>query len=174
MKLSGNLKKDVCALKTILDSDDMIYFDFYIGEVPAVVVYVDSVSDREMLGKQVLRPLSNYSGALTPEKLAAATEVANVKTGTDTAALVSDVLSGDPAFLVDGVKGYFSCDLKKYEVRAVAEPNSAVSIRSPRGIFAQAASFSVKKRITAPRSSRKPVAVSTIFECRRYFLRCSP
>ena len=165
MKLSGNLKKDVCALKTILDSDDMIYFDFYIGEVPAAVVYVDSVSDREMLGKQVLRPLSNYSGALTPEKLAAATEVANVKTGTDTAALVSDVLSGDPAFLVDGVKGYFSCDLKKYEVRAVAEPPLQTVIKGPREGFNECIKTNLsllRRRIKSEKLKVKNLTVGSI------------
>ena len=49
MKLYGEHKKDVEYVKSILTSDDVIYFDFKINGAAATVVYIDSITDRERL-----------------------------------------------------------------------------------------------------------------------------
>ncbi len=135
MEFTGKLKKDVEQIKKRLSSDDVIYFDFTVGERAATVAYVDSICDKEMLGESALRPLSNFNDRFDLKTLSAAVEVANVKTGEDLDGFITDVLNGGASFAVEGVKGYFSCDLKKFEVRAVAEPPLQTVIKGPREGF---------------------------------------
>ena len=135
MKITGDVRKDAEKIKKILSSDDVVFFSFYIGERPATVVYVDSISDKDMLGEHAIRPLSRFNGTFSPEELAAAVEVASVQTGENAQEFIDEVLDGNPAFLVEGVKGFFSCDLKKFEVRAVAEPPLQTVIKGPREGF---------------------------------------
>ena len=135
MKITGNYEKDLECVKEILDSDDVNYYEFKIAERRATVVYVDSISDKEGLGKLVIRPLTNFKGNFTTEEMAAAIEVANTKTGLEVDDMIADILSGDPGFIVEGVEGYFTCDLKKFEVRAVTEPPLQTVIKGPREGF---------------------------------------
>jgi len=135
MKFKGKLTADRAEVQKILCSEDIIYFDFTVGNTEATVVYVDSITDKEVLGDQAIRPLSSFSKELTLEALTKSVKIASTKQGEEIKDLVADVLNGNPAFLVDGVKGYFSCDLKKFEVRAVAEPPLQTVIKGPREGF---------------------------------------
>ncbi|MBQ7165291.1 MAG: spore germination protein [Clostridia bacterium] len=135
MKITGDVKKDAEKVKKILSSDDIIFFSFSVSGREAAVIYVDSITDKTTLGEQAIRPLSHFNGDFTPENLARAIEVANVKTGGETGEMTEEILSGNPAFLVQGVKGFFSCDLKKFEARSVSEPPLQTVIKGPREGF---------------------------------------
>lgn len=167
MKISGNLKRDVGAVKKRLSSDDIKYFDFRIGGQDATVIYVDSITDKEMLGLNAIRPLSEYGGELVPKELAAAVEVPTTKTGTEMDDLIADVLGGEPAFVVDGMKGYFSCDLKKFEVRAVAEPPLQTVIKGPREGFNESIKTNIsliRRRLKTEHLKIKNLSVGKVSE----------
>ena len=57
MKISKSLMQNKKVLKALLPSDDVIFFDFVVGSKDALAVYVDSITNREMLGLEVLSPL---------------------------------------------------------------------------------------------------------------------
>lgn len=58
MNLNGDLNYEKKALKALLGSDDIIFFDFETGGNQALCVYVDSITDKETLGLEVIAPLS--------------------------------------------------------------------------------------------------------------------
>ena len=172
MKITGNLQKDADRVNKILSSDDIITFFFYVSDRKAAVIYVDSISDKNALGEYVIRPLSRFNGVFSPETLACAAEVTSVTTGEDTDGLVKEVLSGNPAVMVDGIKGFFSCDLKKFEARAVSEPPLQTVIKGPREGFNESIKTNVSllrrrirsenlkiKNLTVGRISRTAVSV---------------
>ena len=135
MNFTGKHKKETEAVRQRLFSDDVIYFDFIINGKSATVAYVDSITDKETLAESVIRPLAKYGGEMTSESICKAIQLAATKTGSDLNGLITDVLGGCPSFIVDGMKGYFSVDLKKFEVRAVAEPPLQTVIKGPREGF---------------------------------------
>ena len=61
MKLSIDLSKNVKKLSSILDSDDIISFNFNLKDRLATAIYTESLADKTMLGKQVVEPISKIS-----------------------------------------------------------------------------------------------------------------
>ena len=57
MKISDSLAYNVKAIKAITGSDDIIFFNFLIGDLNAVAVYVDSITDKETMGLELIAPL---------------------------------------------------------------------------------------------------------------------
>ena len=135
MNFSGRIKDDLNTIKKRLFSDDVIYFEFKIGEIHSAVVYVDSITDKETLAQNVIKPLTSFHGKPSAKELASSVELAHTKTGNTLDDFISDVLNGNPSFLVDGLKEYFSVDLKKFDVRAVTEPPLQTVIKGPREGF---------------------------------------
>ncbi len=167
MKLTGEYQKDVESVQKILSSDDVISFEFRAGGRRATVLYVDSISDKDMLGECAIRPLSHFNGQFSLENLAAAVEVANVKTGGDAKEFAAEVLGGSPAFIVEGVAGFFACDLKKFEVRAVSEPPLQTVIKGPREGFNESIKTNLsllRRRIKSEHFKVKNLSVGRVSE----------
>ena len=70
MKLTGTLEKDLKTLKNILPAEDILTFSFQSKNgIDFTVVYADPISDKELLGEQVIRPLLRYDGKATAEDI---------------------------------------------------------------------------------------------------------
>ena len=46
MIISENLTYNLKAVKAITGSDDIVFFEFLIGDLNAVAVYIDSITDK--------------------------------------------------------------------------------------------------------------------------------
>ena len=57
MNISSDVNYNKKVVKAILGSDDIVFFDFELGKTSALCVYVDSITDKELLGLEVLAPL---------------------------------------------------------------------------------------------------------------------
>ncbi len=138
MKLSENLLQNIKVLKILLgDSDDIIFFDFKIGDLNATAVYVDSITDKSMLGLEVLAPLKKLAEPITVGKAAKSITSANVKVSDNTSDAAEEILYGNTVIFIDGKKRALSVDLKKFESRAIAEAPTGFSIRGPRNGFVE-------------------------------------
>ena len=135
MKISKSLMQNKKVLKALLPSDDVIFFDFVVGSKDALAVYVDSITDREMLGLEVLSPLksSKISGGM--KSIAKKITSANIKQVDEIKAAADELLRGSTLILIDGKIGGITVDLKKFDVRAIAEPPTELAIRGPRNGF---------------------------------------
>lgn len=155
MIIGKDLLKNKKILKALLCSDDVIFFEFTAGSKNALAVYVDSITDKEILGLQVIFPLKNANVSQSVKKLAKTITCANVKTVTEIKEAANEVLNGSTVILIDGKAGGFAADLKKFDVRAIAEPPTELAIRGPRNGFIE----SIKTNLSLVRRYLKTTAL---------------
>lgn len=155
MIIGKDLLKNKKILKALLCSDDVIFFEFTAGSKNALAVYVDSITDKETLGLQVIFPLKNVNVSQSVKKLAKTITCANVKTVTEIKEAANEVLNGSTVILIDGKAGGFAADVKKFDVRAIAEPPTELAIRGPRNGFIE----SIKTNLSLVRRYLKTTAL---------------
>lgn len=155
MIIGKDLLKNKKILKALLCSDDVIFFEFTAGNKNALAVYVDSITDKETLGLQVIFPLKNANVSQSVKKLAKTITCANVKTVTEIKEAANEVLNGSTVILIDGKAGGFAADVKKFDVRAIAEPPTELAIRGPRNGFIE----SIKTNLSLVRRYLKTTAL---------------
>lgn len=155
MNIGKDLTKNEKILKALLCSDDVIFFEFTAGSKNALAVYVDSITDKETLGLQVIFPLKNANVSQSVKKLAKTITCANVKTVTEIKEAANEVLNGSTVILIDGKAGGFAADVKKFDVRAIAEPPTELAIRGPRNGFIE----SIKTNLSLVRRYLKTTAL---------------
>lgn len=155
MIIGKDLLKNKKILKALLCSDDVIFFEFTAGSKNALAVYVDSITDKETLGLQVIFPLKNANASQSVKKLAKTITCANVKTVTEIKEAANEVLNGSTVILIDGKAGGFAADVKKFDVRAIAEPPTELAIRGPRNGFIE----SIKTNLSLVRRYLKTTAL---------------
>lgn len=155
MIIGKDLLKNEKILKALLCSDDVIFFEFTAGSKNALAVYVDSITDKETLGLQVIFPLKNANVSQSVKKLAKTITCANVKTVTEIKEAANEVLNGSTVILIDGKTGGFAADVKKFDVRAIAEPPTELAIRGPRNGFIE----SIKTNLSLVRRYLKTTAL---------------
>lgn len=155
MIIGKDLLKNEKILKALLCSDDVIFFEFTAGSKNALAVYVDSITDKETLGLQVIFPLKNANVSQSVKKLAKTITCANVKTVTEIKEAANEVLNGSTVILIDGKAGGFAADVKKFDVRAIAEPPTELAIRGPRNGFIE----SIKTNLSLVRRYLKTTAL---------------
>jgi len=137
MKISDNLIYNEKALKAILGSDDVIFFEFLIGDVKAIAVYVDSITDKETMGLELISPLRRCNPDFSVKKLSKSVNLANISIKTTINECTNEILSGKTIVLFDGKESAISADLKKFDVRAISEPPTGLSIKGPRNGFTE-------------------------------------
>lgn len=155
MIIGKDLLKNKKILKALLCSDDVIFFEFTAGSKNALAVYVDSITDKETLGLQVIFPLKSANVSQSVKKLAKTITCANVKTVTEIKEAANEVLNGSTVILIDGKAGGFAADVKKFDVRAIAEPPTELAIRGPRNGFIE----SIKTNLSLVRRYLKTTAL---------------
>ena len=170
MNISSDVNYNKKVVKAILGSDDIIFFDFELGKTSALCVYVDSITDKELLGLEVLAPLKKLCSEKSAAKtnishLAKAITLANVKTESKITDATNDILSGNAMIFIDGKNKAISVDLKKFEVRAISEPPTGLAVRGPRNGFTE----SIKSNLSLVRRYLKsPDLKVETFEKGRY------
>lgn len=135
MKISENLDYNVKAVKAMTGSDDVIFFNFLIGDQNAVAIYVDSITDKETMGLELIAPLRRANPDTPVKKLAKSVNLANVKVKQTVNECVSEILGGCAVVFFDGKTSAISADLKKFDVRAISEPPTGLTIKGPRNGF---------------------------------------
>lgn len=170
MNISSDVNYNKKVVKAILGSDDIVFFDFELGKTSALCVYVDSITDKELLGLEVLAPLKKLCSEKSAAKtnishLAKAITLANVKTKSKITDATNDILSGNAMIFIDGKNKAISVDLKKFEVRAISEPPTGLAVRGPRNGFTE----SIKSNLSLVRRYLKsPDLKVETFEKGRY------
>lgn len=135
MNVKKQLEENLKVLKALLPSDDVIFFDFLIGGKNAVAIYVDSITDRQMLGLEVLAPIKESCLRGGIKTIAKSVNSANVKILNTINECADEILGGSTIILIDGKNGAIAADLKKFDVRAIAEPPTELAIKGPRNGF---------------------------------------
>ena len=156
-KLKGVLKNDLQSIKKILQSEDILSYEFQTKDgVPCVIIYADGVVNKQLLGELIAIPLSrlilkneeNFPQAI--EQTARFPELKKTEKLND---CVNEILDGNSALLVDGVKECFIVGAKLIPNRAVMEPPTDVAVKGPREGFIEDIKTNmalVRKRLKTP------------------------
>ncbi len=134
--VTGSLKKDTEALKKLLPAEDILTFDFSSEKGLAfTVIYADAVTDKQLLGEQVVRPLLHYTGKPSAEEIKTKLTFSEVRTAKELRKLAEEVLAGNPVLLFEGMDEGIVVGTKKVFTRAIAEPSTDVAVKGPREGF---------------------------------------
>ncbi|MDQ0233460.1 spore germination protein [Metabacillus malikii] len=111
------------------------------NDIPANVFYLNSISDKETISKEIIKPLTE-SNLIIVEVEAAMERVcknilfhADVKTETKLTRIVEGLLRGQTVLLVEGIKAAFLIDTYKGEKRSISQPETEQVIRGSREGF---------------------------------------
>lgn len=135
MKLSTKIGKNIGTLKKKLPSYDILVYEFEAKGVKCAVMYADGLSDKELIGEQIIRPVMRLAGDVTYENVKTGVLAPELKEFDRIEDLEEQVLGGDCALLIDGSDKAFVLGMRKYSVRAVAEPPTSTVIKGPREGF---------------------------------------
>lgn len=137
-KLSDKLQKNVEMLKEALPSEDILTFEFLLPSGrQCAAIYADGITNKELLGEQVAKPLSKYQGKDEFEEIKKALTAPENKEETETANLAKEILDGNTALLIDGFEKALIIGVKTVPLRAITEPPTDIAIKGPRAGFVE-------------------------------------
>ena len=171
--VNANLDRTAAALKALLPAQDILQFTFSDGAGRRYICFfADAVTDKDLLGEQVFRPLMDYAGNGTAADVAAHVTAPEVRAERGLEKLADEVLAGNPALVWEGADEGLIAGTKKVPARAVTEPPTDVVIKGPREGFIEDVKLNtalVRKRLktgelkieflTVGRRSKTSVAV---------------
>jgi spore germination protein KA len=134
-------------IKEILkQASDIIYLDLFIGgdsDKPALLVAVDGLVNLRSVNDDILKPLSSRGTAFH----AAQSEK------TDPLEIVSDILAGNTALILDGQSKAVIFDARGFDKRGISEPGSENVIKGPKDSFIEAMRTNtalIRRRLNTP------------------------
>ncbi len=134
--VTGDLQKNTDALKKLVPAEDIYFFDFTSDMgTPFTVVFADPITDKELLGELVVRPISHYGGPLTAKEIGKNIISPEMRTERSLEKLAAEVLAGNPVLLWEGMDEGIIVGTKKVFTRAIAEPSTDVAVKGPREGF---------------------------------------
>ncbi len=170
---SENATENISLLRQYLRisaSFDIVQRDITVAEAPAAVIFVDGMVKDETMSK-MLQFFSSIKkedrSKITDANAFAArfvpyTEVAVV---TDPDEVVTAVLSGQLAFVVDGFAAIFLIDVRTYPVRGVEEPESDRVLRGPHDGFVETLVFNtalMRRHLRDPRLTMEYMQIGSV------------
>ena len=175
-KITDSCEDNVKLIKSILTSQDILVFAFETKDgAPCAAVYADGMTDKALLGEQIVRPLSQTEAPKTPKDAAKLLQAPEIKEEDDPDKLADEVLAGNTALFIDGVCGALVAGMKKLSLRAIMEPPGAVAVKGPREGFIEDMKTNMSlvrnrlrtpnlqfRTLTAGRQSKTAIAVGYI------------
>ena len=154
MKLFDKLEKNLQALKKIIDSDDIVYFDFILqNDVSAVAVYNETLADKELLGKLAITPMMQIKDIDSVKVLLESLTMPQAEKLTDLNNLVSKITNGDAIIFIDGFNEALSVACRNPTIRAITEPPTSSVLKGPREGFVESFHTNVslmRQRVKSP------------------------
>ncbi|MDE5897584.1 MAG: spore germination protein [Clostridia bacterium] len=121
--------------------------------MPFTCVFLDPITDKELLGEQVVRPLLHYEGKPTAEEVGKKLTSPELRKEKAFDKLAKEILAGNPVVLWEGADEGIIAGTKKVFVRAIAEPPTDVTIKGPREGFIEDVKINVsliRRRLKTP------------------------
>jgi hypothetical protein len=157
--LSPDLKQNLETLRSAYSNcSDVVFRPFSVGgQAKAALMYIEGLSNIEEIDDNVLSPLMQETNAqfdnlntLIENKISVSS-VKKVKTIAD---CVEQISVGSPVILVDRQKSGIALGLKKWEKRAVEEPEAESVVRGPREGFVETLRVNtslLRRKISSPK-----------------------
>jgi len=134
-KFTQKIEENISSVKEALPQGDVLVFSFKAGQRKSAVIYIDGIVNKELIGEQVVRPLSILSSAPSVDFIRRALNVPELKEAEDFNDCINKLLEGDVLLLVDGFSSPTVIGLKMIPVRAISEPPTDIAVKGPRQGF---------------------------------------
>ena len=136
LALQSGAEENVTLLKNFLPAADVLVYRFETADgKPCAAVYTDGITDKQLLGELAARPLSLSPAPATREEAEKLLLFPEIKSADDVAAAAKEILSGNPALLIEGICGAIILGTKKVTLRAISEPQTSITVKGPREGF---------------------------------------
>jgi len=135
---TGDFTIDIELMRNEIGHNSDVHFrEFYIGgtDVCAAIIFVEGLSDRELIDKHIIRSLmANFTNGTVSKKFIASRvlsigELTEERVSTN---LAAKVLTGSTALLIDGIPNALVLGTTKENKRPIEEPVSEALVRGPR------------------------------------------
>lgn len=135
-KFSGRLEENIRLIKEELPQSDVLVFRFATARGDGcAVVYVDGIVNKELIGMQIVKPISAYDLAPRLDEMRRALTSPELKEATSFDDCILKLLDGDVLLLIDTISEPTVVGLKQIPVRAIAEPPTDIAVKGPRQGF---------------------------------------
>ncbi len=153
MKLNQSLEKNVAVMKNLVCGEDVIYFEFSIKNTLATIIYVDSLADKVLIGKQVITPLSLYDKEISAKEVLKNLTFPEGEILPTFEKCAQKIVNGDAVLLINGLNKAISIASKKPATRTVAEPPTSSILKGPREGFVESIQTNlnlIRQRLRSP------------------------
>ncbi len=154
LALQSGAEENVTLLKNFLPAADVLVYRFETADgKPCAAVYTDGITDKQLLGELAARPLSLSPAPATREEAEKLLLFPEIKSADDVAAAAKEILSGNPALLIEGICGAIILGTKKVTLRAISEPQTSITVKGPREGFIEDVKTNmslVRRRLITP------------------------
>lgn len=148
--LQKNLNHNLETFRSIYHNcSDVIFHNFLLfGTTKATIIYIEGLSDNELLDQNVINPLSqetiNESQSISEllEKKIIISKINKVHLLAD---CLESIATGNPLLLYEGGGVGFSLGLTKFEMRTIQEPEAESVIRGPREGFTESLQVNISQ-----------------------------
>ncbi|TWH48449.1 spore germination protein [Sporomusa sp. KB1] len=143
--VSSNLSQNLEIMKGILASSDIIIreFDFGLTKRKGSLIYVDGLTDKEIINNNILTPLMRRENQdkyhlptidiIQKEVLT----VGDIKKSDQMSDLKNYLLAGESILFIDGISEALIINTAKWETRGVEKPDTDNVVRGPREGFSE-------------------------------------
>jgi len=136
MNITGNLEQDKKKLKKLLPAEDILSFEFASDKgISFLILFADPITDKELLGEQVIRPLSHYQGDAKAQNVKLNITAPECRLNQNMDKLAEEILAGNPVLLWEGMDEAVVVGTKKVFYRAITEPTTDIAVKGPREGF---------------------------------------
>lgn len=135
-QMTKSLQQNLQICKSILTSEDILTYSFSLPDgTGCCVLYADGITNKDLLGEQVIRPLLEYKGDPEFSQLSRHLTAPELKEEGRTEELIKAVLDGNPVLFVDGSETAAILGTKTVPARAITEPQTEITVSGPRAGF---------------------------------------
>lgn len=136
MKIKKNLQENIKILKQKVPCADVVYYEFKCNEKNYQLCYVDSITDKNLMGELLIRPIFAINPT-TLEEVFYSLQIPNLTKISDISQSISKLLMGQALLFCDGEDFLIACDFLTYQTRAITEPPTSTVVRGPREGFTE-------------------------------------
>ncbi|KLT20025.1 spore germination protein [Neobacillus vireti] len=139
------------------NSTDLVFREFTICQHKGTVVYIDGLADEKLICDFFIESLSDeeFDSRQEPFQVMAdkAVGLGSLQIATEWNQVFDSILSGNTIFFLDGYNKAINVETKGWEMRAITEPSTQLSIRGPKDAFTETLRVStaqIRRRIKSP------------------------
>ena len=153
MKLFKSLDENLNKIKGTLISEDVLYFNFKVQNYLATAVYIDSLTDKDLLGKLAISPLNSIKLDATNKEIFKNINLPESEIIEDFDTAIQNIIMGNSVIFIDGLDFAISTASRKPAVRPVGEPPTSSVLKGPREGFVENIQINlslIRQRIKSP------------------------